>query len=165
MIRLFLNEDFTQFIREATGVEDLFPYADPISGMLVNIQHVGDTFPWHFDTNEISISFPLKNAASGGMFQYALNIRSDDDPNYKSVSAILDGDRHQVIEQKMLPGDLQIFWGRYSLHRVTQVESDDARFSLIFGYSKVPGLCSSKESALATFGRSYPEHEDGVLRV
>ena len=165
MIQLFLDETFTQFIRDSSGLENLFPFSDPISGMLVNIQHEGDTFPWHFDTNEISISFALKNAASGGMFQYAPNIRSEDDPNYNNVKAILKGDQHQVIEQKMIPGDLQIFWGRYSLHRVTHVKSDDARYSLIYGYAKVPKLCNSKEVALATFGRSYPEHQKEILRA
>jgi len=165
MIQLFLDNTFTQFIRDVTGLENLFPFSDPISGMLVNIQQEGDTFPWHFDTNEISISFSLKNAASGGMFQYAPNMRSEEDPNYNNVKAILEGDRYHVIEQKMIPGDLQIFWGRYSLHRVTQVKSDDIRFSLIYGYAKIPGLCNSKEVALATFGRSYPEHEKEILRI
>ena len=165
MIQLFIDETFTQFIRDSLGLENLFPFSDPISGMLVNIQHEGDTFPWHFDTNEISISFSLKNAASGGMFQYAPNIRSENDPSYNNVKAILKGDQHHVIEQKMIPGDLQIFWGRYSLHRVTHVRSDDAQYSLIYGYAKVPRLCNSKEVALATFGRSYPEHEKEKLRV
>jgi hypothetical protein len=165
MIQLFLDGAFMQFIRDATGMENLFPFADPISGMLVNIQHKGDTFPWHFDTNEISISFSFKNATSGGMFQFVPNIRSENNQNYNNVKAILEGDEQQVVELKMMPGDLQIFWGRYSLHRVTEVKSDDARYSLIYGYAKVPKLCNSKEVALATFGRFYPEQEKGVLRV
>jgi hypothetical protein len=56
------------------------------------------------------------------------------------------------------PGDLQLFKGRFSLHRVTTVAGDAARHSAIFAYSERPGVVGSVARTRQLFGRVLPEH-------
>jgi hypothetical protein len=66
------------------------------------------------------------------------------------------------------PGDLQLFQGRYSLHRVSVVEGDTARHSAIFAYSQSPGVIGSVARTRQLFGRVLPEHlaaEGQAVRV
>jgi hypothetical protein len=43
------------------------------------------------------------------------------------------------------PGDLQIFKGRYSLHRVTPLAGSRARYVAIFSYVEEPDMVGSPE--------------------
>ncbi len=48
---------------------------------------------------------------------------------------MLGGDRKRVRQLKLEPGDLQIFKGRFTLHRVTKIEGKT------FKISCYPSLC------------------------
>jgi hypothetical protein len=67
------------------------------------------------------------------------------------------------------PGDLQIFFGRHALHRVTPVEGAKERHTVIFGYAREPGFIGRPERAMKIFGRMAPVHErmlqEGVTRT
>ena len=67
--------------------------------------------------------------------------------------------RSQIKSLDLQPGDLQIFFGRYSLHRVTPVEGDRERHTVIFAYAKEPGFIGRPERAKRIFGRMAPVHE------
>jgi hypothetical protein len=56
------------------------------------------------------------------------------------------------------PGDLQIFAGRYSLHRVTPLVGPTARYVAIFSYVEEPGMVGSPERTGQLYGRVLPIH-------
>ena len=49
-------------------------------------------------------------------------LRKFGNENLDSVKSILKGNRDRVRSLKLKPGDMQLFKGRYSLHRVTRVQ-------------------------------------------
>ncbi|MDN5859696.1 MAG: arpA protein, partial [Pseudonocardia sp.] len=66
------------------------------------------------------------------------------------------------------PGDLQLFRGRYALHRVSAVTGSAARHSAILAYSERPGVIGSVARTRQLFGRVsavHVEHERGTVRV
>ena len=76
---------------------------------------------------------PYFTADEGGLFEYAPNIRADSE-NFTAVRAVLDGDSDLVRSLALESGDLQIFKGRYSLHRVTPCRGPTPRDVAIFSY-------------------------------
>ena len=58
------------------------------------------------------------------------------------------------------PGDLQIFRGRYSLHRVAPLSGKRPRCVAIFSYVGVPNMVGAPESALQLYGRTLPIHHE-----
>ena len=58
------------------------------------------------------------------------------------------------------PGDLQIFRGRYSLHRVALLSGKRPRYVAIFSYVGVPNMVGASESALQLYGRTLPIHHE-----
>ena len=167
--RFFSRMELLNFVRDCLGLTQLYHYADPMSGYLINIQEDGETFPWHFDTNEFTISFMLQKSAGGGVFEYAPSIRNAESENYDAVSAVMDGQRNGVIALPLEPGDLQIFKGRYALHRVTPVKGQRSRYMAIFGYSEQPEVISKASRKLKLFGRCLDAHLEseaqGVIRT
>ena len=156
--RLFLRMELLEFVRDCLGLTQLYHYADPMSGYLINVQDDGETFPWHFDTNEFTISVMLQSPEGGGVFEYAPAIRNSRSENYDAVAAVMDGARNRVIALPLEPGDLRIFKGRYSLHRVTEVEGRRRRYTAIFGYSEKPDVISKASRKLKLFGRCLDAH-------
>ncbi len=59
------------------------------------------------------------------------------------------------------PGDLQIFRGRHSLHRVTRIPEESApRHAAIFAYTGQPDVIGRVARTEQLFGRVLPEHLD-----
>jgi hypothetical protein len=158
--RLFSRMELLEFIRDCLNLTQLYHYADPMSGYLINVQEEGETFPWHFDTNEFTISVMLRKPEGGGVFEYAPAIRNPRSENYDAVAAVMDGERDRILSLPLEPGDLQIFKGRYSLHRVTEVEGSRRRYTAIFGYSEKPDVISKASRKLKLFGRCLDAHRE-----
>ncbi|MCJ8337109.1 MAG: hypothetical protein MJK10_01440 [Pseudomonadales bacterium] len=156
--RLFSRMELLNFVRDCLGLKQLYHYADPMSGYLINIQEGGETFPWHFDTNEFTISLMLQQSTGGGVFEYAPAIRNAESENYDAVAAVMEGGEKDVIALPLNPGDLQIFKGRYALHRVTPVEGQRSRYMAIFGYTESPNVISKASRKLKLFGRCLDSH-------
>ena len=53
-------------------------------------------------------------------------------------------------------GDLQIFFGRYSMHQVSTVHG--TRHTVIFGYSREPGFIGNVASTMRVYGRVMQAH-------
>jgi hypothetical protein len=156
---IFADESFQQFIAAAVGTEQIYPYADPLADLVVNVLREGCQHPWHFDTNEFIVTMLTRKPEGGGRFEYVPGLRSPEDENFTGVQAVLDGDRQRVKSLDLELGDLQIFFGRYSLHRVTPVRDSRERHSVIFAYAKERGFIGQPERALRIFGRMAPVHE------
>lgn len=153
-------QPFTDFIRMALGEEQgsFYRYDDPLADVIINLVEPGDGFPWHFDTNTYTVTLGIHPGDAGGIFQFCPNLRSEGDENYPGVAAVLDGDRSAVRSLRLNPGDLQIFLGRYSLHRVTAVEGAAPRYVGIFSYADEPGMCGRVERTRQLYGRVLPLH-------
>ena len=149
---------FAPFIQEALGEAQFHPYADPLADVIVNLAEEGAGFPWHFDTNNYTVTLAVQNAAEGGDFEYSPYLRTPVDENYEEVEKILDGDQSLVCNLRLEPGDLQIFKGRYSLHRVTPLAGPTMRYVAIFSYVEDPGMVGSPERTRQLYGRVLPIH-------
>jgi len=157
--RLYTNPLFQQFIASCFGLPRLHELADPLSGLCLNVVTPGHSHPWHFDTNEFTVSMLTQASQSGGAFEYCPNIRSARAENLDDVRAVLDGRGAHLVQRLPLhPGDLQLFQGRYSLHRVGPVQGPTPRHSAIFAYSERPGVIGTLERTQQLFGRVAPEH-------
>lgn len=153
-------EYFMPFIREALEEpEDKFHrYDDPLADVIINMVEQGSGFPWHYDTNNYTVTLAIQNANEGGEFEYAPMVRSQTDENFAEVEKVLSGDRTRVTQLILEPGDLQIFKGRYSLHKVNPVAGDKRRYVGIFSFVEKEGMCGSVERTQQLYGRVLPRH-------
>lgn len=166
--QVYESPAFQRFIATVVGMDEIHEYADPLAGLVINVLREGCQHPWHYDTNEFIVTMMTKQSQGGGRFEYAPGIRSPEGENYSDVERVIDGDLSSVKSLDLQPGDLQIFFGRYSLHRVTPVAGDQERHTVIFAYAKEPGFIGRPERAQRIFGRMAPIHEqllrDGMQR-
>jgi len=160
---LYRCHAFQRLIAACLEAEQLYPFADPMRGLIVNTMAAGSALHWHFDANEFVVSLLTRRATEGGRFEYCPNIRAPGNENYTAVQEVLDGQSDRVRRLDLSIGDLQIFKGRYSLHRVCPVEAG-ARDSVIFGYARDPGFIGSVESTLRVYGRVMRAHLDADAR-
>ncbi|MFD9215899.1 MULTISPECIES: arpA protein [unclassified Streptomyces] len=164
--RLYSDAAFRDFVARCFGLPRLYELADPLSGLVLNVVSPGMEHPWHFDTNEFTVSMLTREAEDGGVFEYCPNIRSAQDENFTAVRDVLDGRGGRLVRRLPLrPGDLQLFKGRYSLHRVSPVRGGTARHSAIFAYSERPGVIGSVARTRQLFGRVLPEHLEAEGRA
>jgi hypothetical protein len=167
--RLYRDPHFQRFVAACFGLPRVHELGDPLSGLCLNVVEPGMEHPWHFDTNEFTVSLLTQESRDGGVFEYCPNIRSAEDENFGDVRAVLTGNGDRLVRRLALrPGDLQLFKGRYSLHRVSEVRGDTARHTAILAYSERPGVVGSVARTRQLFGRVLPEHlaaEGRAVRV
>lgn len=167
---LFRAPELAQFLADCLEIDALFCYADPLAGLTANILDPGQQFTWHFDTNDFAVTVLVQDADSGGEFQYCPAVRTATDENFEGISAVLDGGgsigrNGGVHTLELRPGDLQIFRGRHSLHRVKRVAADSQpRHAAIFAYTEQPGVIGRVQRTMQLFGRVLPEHEAAERR-
>jgi len=154
---VFQNADLCHFVADALGYETLYTYRDPYSAVNVNVQPDGSEFAWHFDNNDFTISFGLEQSEEGGDFEYVPNLRSHDDENYEGVQRVLDGDRSSTRTLKLRPGDLQLFRGGHTLHRVTAPKGSK-RHSLLISYVTDPASVMTPDKSERIWGEAHPDH-------
>ena len=156
--RLYTSPLFQDFVASCFALPRVHELADPLSGLCLNVIAPGRAHPWHFDTNEFTVSMVTREPQAGGVFEYCPNIRSARAENFDDVRAVLTGRGDHLIRRLALrPGYLQLFTGRYSLHRVTPVDGT-ARHSAIFAYSECPGVIGTVARTRQLFGRVAPAH-------
>ena len=162
---LFRSEMLTNFIRDALETQAVHCYADPLAGLTANILDPGQQFAWHFDTNEFAVTAMIDEADDGGLFQYVPLIRTPDNESFERIQKVLDDDCSEVKTLELHAGDLQIFRGRHSLHRVTRVpKTSRPRHAAIFAYTAEPGVIGRVERTKQLFGRVLPAHEEAEQR-
>ncbi|GAA4938628.1 hypothetical protein EV188_108212 [Actinomycetospora succinea] len=160
--RLYADPGLHRLIAACFEVPAVHPLADPYAGLTLNVVAPGDDHPWHFDTNEFAVSLLTRAPGSGGVFEYCPGLRAAGDENHAGVRAVLDGDRAPVRRLELRPGDLQLFRGRFALHRVTPVGGATPRHAAILAYSERPGVVGSPTRTRQLFGRVAPEHLAGA---
>jgi len=159
MQRLYVSPAMKSLVARCLGENQVYEYADPYAGLVLNVLPEGTEQPWHYDTNEFIVTMMTQDAEEGGSFEYCPDIRTPQDENYAGVGAVLrDQDRDRVRHLSLRPGDLQLFKGRFSLHRVTRVKGDTPRLTAIFAYSQTPGVVGRLERTRQLYGRVSEQH-------
>jgi hypothetical protein len=130
-----------QFVADIVGEQELYPSADPYQPVNVLCQGNGDRSAWHFDSsNAFTMTLMLQAPDSGGHFEMAPNTRSDFDPNFDAVAQLLLGDESRVVKVSRSEGELVIFRGCNSAHRVTPIEGNRLRLMCVMVYENEPGV-------------------------
>ena len=164
--RLYRSDLFQHFVATCFGKPRLYELEDELSALVLNVIRPGLEHPWHFDTNEFTVSLLTQEADEGGVFEYCPNIRSAASENLDDVAAVLEGRAGHLVHRLTLrPGDLQLFKGRYALHRVSEVRGERPRHTAIFAYSEQPGVIGSVARTRQLFGRVLPQHVEAEKRV
>ena len=159
---LYHWQPLREFLTICLSKEKLYIYEDPVSNMIVNLCKPGQTFNWHFDTNEFTITFLLKGAESGGYFEYVPNLRTKSNECFNEVKKVLNGDRSRVKRLNLNAGDLQFFLGRFSLHRVTHNTGSTDRLLLIQSFTEMPGIIGNPQRVKDLYGKTTKDHKDKV---
>ena len=120
---LYQWDPLTEFIGKTLGLAALYRSEDPNLSISYNVLDEGDEVAWHFDSNQFIVTIMLQAADAGGEFECAPYVRSEEDDNYDEVARVFAGDSERTIRPALVPGDLMIFIGRGTAHRVTPVLS------------------------------------------
>ena len=138
---LYYSALMQQFTAAIVGVDRLFPSDDPYQPVNVLCYDQGDRSAWHFDSsNAFTMTLMLQASEVGGCFEIVPNTRSDVDPNYSGVANLLRGDRSAVQSVARNEGELVIFRGCHSAHRVTPIEGGRRRVMCIMVYETSEGV-------------------------
>ena len=152
---LYAWNGLLDFIAHVLEVPNLYRYDDDLGAVNVAIMNNGDELAWHFDQTDFVVSIALQSSESGGDFECVPMLRTLEDERYADVAATLAGDgADQTTTVPMTPGTLMFFAGRHSLHRVTPVLGDAARYVALLGYDTQPGTCSSDLLRQVRYGRT-----------
>ena len=144
-----------QFLCAVLKIEEIYPYDDDLSSINLHFAAEGCELGWHFDNSSFAVTMLLQAPEAGGHFEYVTDVRDADagEMGFEAVEAILDGET-PVERLTFDPGDLVLFRGRNTMHRVTPTEGAVNRMLVVYAFNDQPGIALS-ESALQTFyGRS-----------
>jgi len=144
---------FREFICALQGLREIFPYVDKLSSININYYNPADSLAWHFDNADFAVTLLVKNCEKGGAYEYVPNMRYDENgkENYELLGKVLDG-TVQPKRANMGEGDLMIFRGNRSLHRVAKIEKGE-RILVTLNYNVKPDIALSKKSRMTFFGR------------
>ncbi len=137
--QVFNYQPLTDFLGELCGYETFHRSECPHLALTAKIASGGDTDGWHFDSNDVVFSILLQSPESGGEFEYAPYIRSETQQNYGGVGAVFDDPQNNAQRPAMGIGNLTVFKGDLSVHRVTPVTGEKRRIVALFSYDRNPG--------------------------
>ena len=163
---IYDTDELKNLVSQCLGVSPIYQWADPLGRNPYNCMDPGHYFPWHFDSNEFTLSILIQKADKGGVFEYVPNLRKPNDNNFEAVKKVLNGDREKVRVLSLEEGDLQIFKGRFSMHRVTKIEGNTTRYIALPTYVLDGWRVNTPEHARVVYGRALPIHfERNVQRA
>ena len=151
-------EEMLKFVSDSLEAFPLYTWADPLGKNPYSVMHTDHYFPWHFDGNEFTLSVLIQKAEKGGFFEYVPDLRSKHNENFDEVTKVLKGDRTRVKSLDLKPGDLQIFKGRFSMHRVTKIEGKISRYIALLCYAKDSLKINKPEHSKQVYGKALPIH-------
>ena len=161
--KIYDSDVFVHFFCECLDIGPIYRWADPLGRNPYSVMVDGDYFPWHFDGNDFTVSILVQESDEGGDFEYCPNVRSGNNENFDAVRELLSGDRQGVKVLPLRTGDLQLFKGRYSMHRVTTTRGKNPRIIALPGYVTNPYLVNRIHHAQVLYGRSMPIHQERNL--
>jgi len=152
--QLYHDPLFKEALCDILEEDALYPYADNLSSVNIHYARKGEELGWHFDNSSFAVTLMIQPATKGGAFEYVRDVRNADagDMGFEACDDILSGKRRPE-ELKMQPGDLLLFRGRNSLHRVTPVEDESMRQLAVLAYNNTPGISLSEHAMKTFYGR------------
>ncbi len=136
---IYLWPDLTEFVRRVRRVPTLHVSQCPHLALTMKAAFEGDTDGWHYDPNDGVVTLLLRAADVGGEFEYAPNIRSDDDQNYAGVKRLFQNPDAEGRRLSQAAGTFTFFNGKHSMHRVKPVgPTSKPRLVAIFSYDQRP---------------------------
>lgn len=145
---------FREFIATVVGAAALYPYVDELSSINVHFHQHGQELGWHFDNSSFAVTALMRAPQAGGSFEYVPNLRNTaaDDQNYDGVATAV-ATREGVHALDFIEGDLVLFRGRNSMHRVTPSTGDITRVLVVFAWNDQPGVGLSDSAKQTFYGR------------
>lgn len=157
--QIYNSNVMTHFVWDSLGSDrPIYQWADPLGRNPYGVMETDHYFPWHFDGNEFTVSILVQRPESGGVFEYVPDIRVPNNENYERVQYVLEGGREGVHELDLMPGDLQLFKGRFSLHRVTRIVGPTTRYIALPTYVFDPWRMNRPHHAIHYYGRATDAH-------
>lgn len=141
------------FLAACMDKTSLFTMTDPLARMNIMRYGAGEALNWHFDRSEFTTTLLLQEPSGGGEFLYRTDLRTDSDPNYEGVAAMLEGRDSTVKSHFLKAGTLNVFKGKNTLHKVTTCTGAQSRFIAVFSYYERPGVRFTKEEQVGFYGR------------
>lgn len=136
-------EPLTAFLRQLCGYNTFYRSECPHLALSAKIAGDGDTDGWHYDTNDVVFSLLLQAPEGGGVFEYAPFLRTKEDERYDAVARVVADPATHALRAPIEVGDLTVFFGDLSYHRVTPVEGERRRIVALFCYDERPGMVFS----------------------
>ena len=146
--------ELAAFLAQVMQKPILYPMDDPLACANVMGYYEGEGLNWHFDRSEFTTTLLLQASRKGGDFQYRQALRSDQDQNYDGIARLLRGEDSEVSTLQLGAGDLNVFKGVNTAHRVTPPVGDRARVITVFTYYETPGRMFSDEENQGFYGRT-----------
>lgn len=156
LITLYEWPEFARFLAATMEMPRLHVMKDPLARVNAMQYRSGQALNWHFDRSEFTTTLLLQAPDAGGEFEYRTGLRSEDDPNYDGVAAMLRGKDQNVKRMTLEAGTLNVFKGRNTAHRVTPIEGATARMISVFSFYDRPGVVFSDEERIGFYGRAEP---------
>ena len=150
--QLYHWPEFASFLAAVMDRPALYVMDDALAGINVLEYRAGEALNWHFDRSIFTTTLLLQEPSEGGVFEYAQNLRSDDDPNHAGIADLLEG----RIEPTRLPqtaGTLNVFLGVNTAHRVSTVQGAQSRIVAVLSHYDTPGRRFSESEQMGFFGR------------
>lgn len=132
----------------------LHTMADPLARVNVMEYRAGEALNWHFDRSEFTTTLLLQAPEAGGVFEYRSDLRTESNPNYAGVAALIEGRDPQLKTQPLAAGTLNVFRGKNTAHRVTPIEGKIPRVIAVFSYYEQPGVMFTPEERTGFYGRA-----------
>ena len=152
--QLYHDPLFKEALSDILEEEALYPYADNLSSVNIHYARKGEELGWHFDNSSFAVTLMIQPATKGGAFEYVRDVRNADagDMGFDACHKVLSG-KIRPEELTMQPGDLLLFRGRNSLHRVTPVEDESMRQLAVLAYNNTRGISLSEHAMKTFYGR------------
>lgn len=154
LITLYEWHPFRKFLAEVLGKPVLHMMADPLARANVMSYTAGQALNWHFDRSEFTTTLLLQAPEQGGDFQYRMNLRSDDSPNYNGVARMLAGEDDEVRLIRVTAGTLNVFRGKNTAHRTTPVVGNQDRIIAVFSFFEEENKVFSDRERIGFYGRA-----------
>lgn len=154
VLAIYEYEPLVRFLAATMGKRSLHVMQDPLARVNVMSYREDETLNWHFDRAEFTTTLLLQEPQAGGEFEYRSDLRADDDPNYDGVARLLEGRDANVKSLGLKAGNLNVFRGKNTAHRVTSVRGNRERMIAVFSYYEKSGVVFSDEEKLGFYGRA-----------
>jgi hypothetical protein len=142
--QIYYWQPLTEFLRILCGYETFYRSDCPHLALTSKIAGEGDTDGWHFDTNDVVFSILIQAPETGGEFEYGPYIRTEQDEKYDAIANLIENPEQYAARPSMTVGNLTVFKGDLSMHRVTPVEGSRKRIVALFCYDRNPGTSFSQ---------------------